>query len=274
MTTLRAALLGSPVRHSLSPRLHSAAGRSVGIDVDYQLRNIGRDEVSAGFLWACSNGLRGLNLTAPLKTISVAFVDELCPVAKKLGAINTVILNEDGTSSGTNTDVYGFVHSFVRPPEVPVLVLGAGGAARAVVQGCIEMGVPRITVLARRIEQARLIAHNFGATVEAAELRHVDDFLSTHGLLVNALPPTAERTFKALRLEVMPSGALIYDLNYGGREAILRSRASEHRFNFMDGLPMLAHQGMRAFELWTGRKPDFETIRNDVAMAPLTDDSN
>ena len=274
MTILRAALLGSPVLHSLSPKLHSAAGRSVGIDVDYLLKNIGRDEVSAGFHWARSNDLRGLNLTAPLKTIAGDFVDELCPIAKKLGAINTVILNADGTSSGTNTDVYGFVHSFVRPPAVPVLVLGAGGAARAVVQGCIEMGVSRITVLGRRIEQARLIAHHFGATVEAEELRYADDFLSSHGLLVNALPPTAESTFKALRLEFMLSGALLYDLNYGGREAILRSRASEHGFNFMDGLPMLVHQGIRAFELWTGRKPDFETVRNDMAMGPLTDDAN
>jgi shikimate dehydrogenase len=255
----RLGIIGDPVAHSLSPSLHQPALDQLGIPAVYE-----RWHTTASDLPARVDSLRtadalGASVTVPHKLAAMSLVDEVSPAARRAGAVNTIV-NRDGALFGDNTDIHGFLVTVreALADSVPdmALVLGAGGAARAVVLALEASGVGEIVVANRDAGRVARLAEDLAP----APVRPVafDDVTLTRelpqaGLLVNATSlgwHAGELPLAPHFLDLLPSHALVADLTY--RDTDLLLAASARSLPTVDGLPMLVHQGVRAFELWTG----------------------
>lgn len=257
---LRFALIGDPVDHSLSPAMHEAGFRALDLDATYERRRVARGDVRAaiGELW--DEGFDGFNVTVPHKLEVMESLVSIDSRAQAVGAVNTVIRRADGWH-GTNTDATGFVRSLPKPAaSYPrALVLGAGGAARAVVCGLAEAGVA-VRVSARRPGAAESL-RDLGATVvswppvlDAPLVVNATSASWHHGdAFVASLPWTATQ-------------GLFVDLAYGIPLAFLKS-AEAHGATVLDGLGMLVHQGALAFEMWTGESAPLDVMRGALVVA-------
>jgi shikimate dehydrogenase len=253
-------VIGDPVAHSLSPVFQQAAFDALGIPARYE-----RWHTPAGNLPERIDSLRdsaffGANVTVPHKLAVAELVDTRSETAKRLGAVNTVI-NQGGRLHGDNTDLYGFMRSLVTArPSVErdrVLIIGAGGASRAVVAAVAEIGVAGVTIANRSRDRAEQLLADL--RVEGADIITLTDWdlmgaIRDHSVIVNAtsIGWNDEQTVLAPELldAVNPQG-LIADLTY--RDTPLLLQAQARRISTLDGLPMLVYQGARSFELWTGR---------------------
>ena len=255
----RLGVIGDPVAHSLSPALHQPALDQLGVLAVYE-----RWHTRAADLPSRVRSLRepdalGASVTVPHKIAVMALVDEAAPAARRAGAVNTIV-NRGGALFGDNTDIYGFsvsVSDSLKGKVPPVaVVLGAGGAARAVVLALEATGVGEIVVANRDAERAARLARDLApAPVRPARLD--DDLLERElprtGLLVNATSlgwHAGETPIDLQYLDLLPAGAVVADLTYRDTDLLLAAR--ERALKTVDGLPMLVHQGARAFELWTG----------------------
>ncbi len=260
------ALLGDPVAHSLSPRLQNAAFRAAGVDGVYLPLRVGGEDL-AGLLRGIARAGGGGNVTVPHKERAHAAVEVHAPAAARTGAVNTFWL-ENGRIHGDNTDVEGFVaaHGALAPRPGPVLVLGAGGAARAVLAGLAllpEEARGPITVWNRSAERALALAGHFaaeGPSGEDALAVTVAEGAAPHGgawsLVVNATS-LGLRDDDPLPLDLsdMGPGAAVLDLVYrpGGTRWV--RTAQERGLRSADGLGMLVAQGKAAFRRWWGFAP-------------------
>jgi shikimate dehydrogenase len=250
-------LLGWPVAHSLSPAMHNAAFRELGMNAVYVAFPV-KD------LQAAVAGLRGLNIagvsvTIPYKEEIIPLLDELDPQAARMAAVNTVI-NRDGRLMGYNTDWLGAVaalqtHSSIKGDSF--LVLGAGGASRAIVFGILEEG-GSVTVTDLDAERACTLGQQFEVvTLPLADLdRHPG------GVLINATPVGMEPCADAIPIapELLSRFRLVMDIVYRPLETRLLREARARGAAPIDGLQMLIHQGTAQFELWTGRPAPLETM--------------
>lgn len=267
--TLKAALLGCNIAHSLSPVLHKAAAESLGFEADYLLLETEPAALEATIVHAAET-LDGFNVTAPHKSAVYSilstenhssFTSSLDLTAQKAGAVNTVqILRKESNIKphlrGYNTDLEGVraAIDFLSPfCDSRAILLGAGGAARAVLTALTERPW-ELTVLARRKEAATELAQTFGAQYNSAELFSFSDYASNTALLINTLPPAADETLTMLNLSLLPSNAAVLDLGYGPRP--LLQHAQKLGLRTCDGLRFLLAQGISAFKLWTGLSPD------------------
>lgn len=263
----RLGIIGDPVAHSLSPALHQPALDALGIPAVYERWHTLATDLPSRIASLRDPHVLGASVTVPHKPAVMTLVDEVSPAARRAGAVNTVV-NRDGALFGDNTDIYGFAQTVAAalagPPPAVALVLGAGGAARAVVLALETAGVGEIVVANRDVARAARLADDLApAPVRAAALN--DDLLRRElpraGLLVNAtaLGWYAGETPMATRLlELLPPGAVVADLTYRDTDLLL---AATHRgLRVVDGLPMLVHQGARAFALWTGLPAPLDTM--------------
>lgn len=259
-TTGRAAcLIGWPAAHSRSPLIHHYWLRLHGITGGYSIEAIPPEGFAEFVMHLSTHGFAGANVTIPHKerALQLTEPDER---AKAVGAANT--LYYDGAIlRSTNTDVEGFISNL--DVAVPgwdrtgdALVLGAGGASRAVVFGLVERGIRRIHLANRTMERARVLADRFGARVIPAAWNTLGDLLPRTGLLVNTTslgmngqPPLD------IDLELLPRDAVVADLVYVPLETPLLSAARARGLRTADGLGMLLHQAVRGFELWFGLRP-------------------
>jgi shikimate dehydrogenase len=273
-------LIGHPLGHSLSPKLHTAALRSCGLEGDYSLFPIQPDDRQGlkDLLTRVRTGeIAGLNVTIPHKQNVIEFMDELTPTAKAIGAINTIYLRENKLI-GDNTDAQGFLMDLKRfldmeckglPASQNALVLGAGGSARAVTHALLA-DEWKVTLHARRLEQARELAESFkdGPLSIGDDLSNIE--LSDVSLVVNATPlgmsPNVDRSPWPEDLPFPPHAA-IYDLVYNPRETKLMKDALVEGLPATTGLGMLIEQAALAFEIWTGK----QVSRED--MLPALEDS-
>lgn len=271
-------LIGYPLGHSLSPGLHEAALRSVGLAGEYRLVPIppgseGEAAIQDLLEQLRAGAVHGLNVTIPHKQTVLPWLDELTPVARASGAANT-LFHRKGILTGDNTDAPAFLSTLRetdtlngKPEGKPPLglVLGAGGAARAVSYALLSAGWS-VAVAARRFEQARELADKFtGAdqrvTPLALQAPSLDRFLSSNqpDLIVNATPLGMEPRTGASPWPdgrvPFPSGAFVYDLVYNPPETALLRAARAAGLRGMNGLPMLVEQAALAFERWTGLSP-------------------
>ena len=258
---MRLGILGHPVGHSLSPAMHEAALRELGIGGGYERLDTPPARLSER-LREVRRGFRGVNVTVPLKELVVPLLDGLSPAARAIGAVNTVV-NEGGRLLGENTDAAGFLRSL---EEAGVggrraVVLGAGGAARAVVYALRGAGY-EVGIVNRTRARAEALARAFGARVVGpADVREAD-------LVVNATSVgLGDPSATPLPAEFLPSSGFAVDLVYRPLRTRFLREAEERGLAVVDGLGMLLWQGVLAFELWTGREAPVEAMRRALASA-------
>lgn len=257
-TTLRAGVVGWPVGHSLSPALHGYWISEHGLDATYEPFAV-RPEAFASTLPALAlQGVCGVNITLPHKEAAFQLVDERDEAAEATGAVNTVVF-ASGRMLGRNTDVFGFVESL---REVGVngvqsaAVLGAGGAARAIVFGLLSLGVQRVSVVNRTLEKANALRAFFGDKVIArdwpglgAELPSCDMLVNTTSLGMSGQPELM------VDLTALDRRAVVADIVYRPLETRLLAQARARGHTTIDGLGMLMHQARLGFAAWFGVEP-------------------
>lgn len=264
MTFYRLGILGHPVAHSRSPGMHAAALAAAGLEGCYERYDVPPEDLARRLDELCAAGVRGLNVTLPHKQAVLPLLDSVDPAARRIGAVNTITI-EGGRRHGSNTDAPGLVRSLAPALSVEgrrVLVLGAGGAARAATVGLTEAGA-KVWAAARRQDAAEALPD-----IERAVPwdRLADAFAHTE-LLVQATSATmgsgghAQAFADALPLEALPDSAVVIDLVYTPLRTTLLERAASRGLRTVDGLGMLVHQGALSFEAWTGTPADVAAMR-------------
>ncbi len=255
---LRAAVLGSPVAHSLSPVLHRAGYAAAGLDGwEYSLREVVADEL-AGVVAGLGEEWRGLSLTMPLKEVALDVATTVSEVARRAAAANTLVRRDDGGWDATNTDVAGITDA-LRPhlPEPPrrALVLGAGATARSAVLALAGLGVTTLTVRARDTAKAADLlawAVDLGTGVRSGSVAGIDAWRTTRDdVVVSTVPPAAADVVAA----TVPSEhtGILLDVVYAGWPTPVARAAAAAGMTVVSGLDMLVHQAAEQFRLFTGR---------------------
>jgi shikimate dehydrogenase len=268
-----ACLIGWPAAHSRSPLIHHYWLRTLGIDGGYVIEAVPPDEFQDFVFRLSLRGFVGANVTRPHKERALA-LSKPDDRARAVGAANT-LWYRDGELCSTNTDVEGFINNLdVCAPgwdkAEDALVLGAGGASRAVVFGLIERGVKRVHLVNRTIERARALAVQFGENVLPASWDAIDGLLPRAKLLVNTTS-LGMHGQPALELDVglLPPDAAVADLVYVPLQTPLLAAAQARGLKTADGLGMLLHQAVRGFELWFGRRPEVTSELRELVEADL-----
>lgn len=253
----KAGLIGSPVSHSLSPRLHGFWIKQYGIDGEYNAIEVAKEGLSALIRQLIEEGWRGFNITLPHKESILWHLDDVDRSVLQMGAANLVVIN-DGRLRGSNTDAYGFWENIQPMVEgtTKAVVLGAGGAARAVVEALIAVGFTQIIVTNRHKERAiALCEGKKGTVVEPWELR--SQLLKGVDLLVNATSlGMVGKDALEMDLHLLPTSALVTDIVYTPLQTPLLQQASSRGNRTVDGLGMLLYQAVPAFEAWFGVRPE------------------
>ncbi len=269
-------LIGDPVEHSLSPPMHNVAFRALRLDYVYLPFRVKKAELSQAIGGMRALNIRGLNVTVPHKVAVIPFLDNLDPLAKKIGAVNTID-NKDGVLTGYNTDGAGFLQALrqrgIEPQGKNVVVLGAGGAARAISFALADSGA-RITILNRREEfnWAEELASQLSPVsankVKALELKGVNlaQALDKADIMVNAtsvgMSPDIEET--PLDSAWLRPDLIVYDIVYNPMKTRLLREAESAGAKTISGVDMLVRQGALAFEKWTGHQAPIELMKAEV----------
>ncbi len=261
--SLLAGVFGWPINHSRSPRLHGYWLRKYGIDGAYMPFATHPVKLEQGIRSLPALGFRGGNITLPHKERALGFVDQVTPVAKRIGAVNTLTVREDGTILGDNTDGYGFLAHLIstRPDwsgaNGPGVVLGAGGAARAVVVALLEAGVPEVRLINRTTRRAEELADEIGGPIIVKNWDERATALKESGILVNSTNlGQAGQTRLDISLDQLPTRALVYDIVYTPLMTDLLLAADARGNGIVDGIGMLLHQATPGFAAWFGREPE------------------
>jgi shikimate dehydrogenase len=256
-----AGVIGSPVRHSLSPAMHNAAFEAAGLDWSYLAFEVAEGDAARALEGMRSLGIEGLSVTMPHKQDVARSVDILTPAARALDAVNCVARLEDGRLEGLNTDGAGFVASLrdagVNPAGMSVVVLGAGGAARAVIEALASAGAARVSVVNRTVERAdpaARLAGECGVVGSVADVARAD-------LIVNATPVGMGSEEIPVDGRVLRSSQVVADLVYHPRRTTLLAFAEEVGATTVDGLGMLVHQAALAFTRWTSCEAPVDVMR-------------
>ncbi len=257
---LRAALLGSEIQESLSPRLHEAAARSVGGRASYNLIDVTAERVHGAVEELAAQGIHGWNVTAPHKEFVASWLGELSPTAERLGVVNTVIHRGHGTPIGDNTDVHGFKQLLGDWSGERAVVLGAGGAARAVVDVLSDV-CGELEIINRSPETARMLQERLAPRARVSKLSDLEVRLRGAELFVNTTGVCLQGRLLELPFAAMSPQATVLDLSYGSKARPVLESASLAGCVVRDGLEMLIGQGIRSFELWTGRQPSPSEVR-------------
>lgn len=262
---LLAGVMGWPVMHSRSPMLHNYWFQRHGLAGTYLPLAIAPDKLAAALRALQPLGFAGCNLTIPHKQTAMAIVDEVDAVARRIGAISCVTVRPDGSLAGTNNDCFGFIHSLKqeqpdwRADAGPVVVLGAGGGARAVCYALMQDGAKEIRLVNRSLARAQALAEEFGVpgfslTALPWEQRH--DALEGAATVVNTTSQgMAGQGALDVRLDALPKTALAADIVYVPLETPFLAAARQRGNPTWNGLGMLLHQARPAWKLWFGLEP-------------------
>jgi shikimate dehydrogenase len=270
-----AGVMGWPVAHSRSPALHGFWLEEYRIDGAYVPLPVRPEHLEAALRALFVLGFAGCNLTIPHKEAALRIVDRVEPAARRIGAVNTIVVAADGTLEGRNTDGYGFLEHLrasvpgFDPATGPAAVLGAGGAARAVVVALRDAGVPEIRLANRRRERAEGLAQGL-ERVMVVDWAARADALAGAALLVNAtsLGMTGAPPLD-LALDALPPAAIVYDIVYVPLETPLLAAARRRGNPVVDGLGMLLHQARPGFAAWFGVEPAVTPALRAAILAGL-----
>lgn len=259
----RACVIGWPVAHSRSPVIHRYWLKLHGLDGAYELEEVRPEEIGGFLKGLGQHGYVGGNVTLPHKEAALAAADRPDQAATTIGAANTLWLDDKGLLHATNTDAYGFMtHLAAEAPDWnegkrPVVVLGAGGAARAILHGLIEAGATKILLANRTEGRANALAQGFAASVSVIPWEERSRALAGCGLLINAtsLGMTGKPALD-IDLAALPADAIVADIVYSPLETKLLAAAGARGNRIVDGLGMLLHQAVPGFERWFGVRPE------------------
>ena len=266
MTGTRTGLVGHPVSHSKSPIIHEYWIKHYGLSATYELIDLPCEELATGIRRLKDEGFHGFNVTVPHKMAVMKLCDEVDMLARIVGAVNTVKI-KDGRLYGTNTDVFGFTENLkAHVPDFdfslgPALVLGAGGAARAVVQGLLMEGVPEIWLSNRTASKAEaLIEHSsepgrirrleWNSPYSSEDMSQVHMVINTTSLGMTGKPPLE------VSLDGLSQDALVYDIVYAPLMTELLKDSRRRGNRIVTGIGMLLHQARPGFKLWHGVMPE------------------
>lgn len=276
---LKLGIIGSPLSHSLSPVMHLSALKELGISGSYELLETPPDCLLERVKELKTSGFTGFNITIPLKVFITPLLVSVDDAANLVGAVNTVYIDERRDLHGYNTDVYGFVEAIPSALKQSLknkkaTVIGAGGAARAVVTGLAGLGVELIEVYARDEKKALrikdVLTDNFkNIKVKILSFNENCD-LSQSSIVVNTTPIGMHGEFEgqsplsSMSIDSMPNDAIVYDLIYRPRETKLLKQAKKRGLVAIDGSEMLVLQGAKALTIWTGKKAPIEVMRQTL----------
>ncbi|TYO88881.1 shikimate dehydrogenase [Oceanicella actignis] len=267
-----AGVVGWPIAHSRSPRLHRHWLRRYGLAGDYVPLGVAPRDFEAAFRALPLLGFRGVNVTIPFKETVLKLATKVSDRASLIGAANTITFREDGTIYADNTDGYGFLENLRagapgwKASDGPALVFGAGGAARAIISALLSDGAPEIRLTNRTRARAEFLAEHFGAKVRVVDWIKAEAAMDGAATLVNAtaLGMTGHPPLP-VSLRRAPKSMLVTDIVYTPLMTPLLEEARERRMRWVDGLGMLLHQGRPGFEAWFGVAPEVdEELRRAV----------
>ncbi|PZQ97689.1 MAG: shikimate dehydrogenase [Cereibacter sphaeroides] len=269
-----AGVIGSPIAHSRSPRLHGYWLQRYGIAGHYIPMEVAQADLKEALHTLPKFGFVGLNVTIPHKESVIALADIVTDRAALIGAANTLIFRKDGKIFADNTDGSGFIANLRQeapnwtPGGGPAVVFGAGGAARAVVAALIEVGAPEILIANRTRARAEAIRSDFGAKVHVYDWVQAGNLLEEAATVVNttALGMTGKPEFR-VPLDALNSRALVTDLVYSPLRTSLLEQAEAAGCTTVDGLGMLLHQAAPGFERWFGTRPEVDAATRAAVLA-------
>lgn len=258
-----AGVMGWPVAHTRSPAIHNHWIAKHGLKGAYVQLPVHPDRLEAALRGLPALGFAGCNVTVPHKVSAMHFMDELHPTAQRVAAINTIVVQPDGSLLGMNNDGPGYIQSLRdadptwRGDAGPALVLGAGGAARAIVVALLDEGVPELRITNRTLERAQALAEAFGDRVKVVPWAERNEAMAGISLLVNTTtqgmhgqPPLD------VALDALPAAAMVSDAIYIPMETPLLAQARLRGHQTVNGLGMLLNQARPAFKAWFGVMPE------------------
>lgn len=271
-----AGIMGWPVAHSRSPLIHNHWLQKYGLNGAYVQLPVAPGKLDIAIPGLAALGFRGCNITLPHKVDALRLMDEVDANAKRMGAMNTIVVQPDGSLKGFNNDGFGYIQSLLdaqpdwRADAGPITVLGAGGAARAVVLSLADRGAKEIRLLNRSPEKAQALAAEFGAPVKALPWSERHAALADVALLVNTTSQGMHgQPDLDLNLDALPRHALVSDVIYVPLETPLLIAARQRGNPTVNGLGMLLNQARPAFHAWFGVMPEITPELRQAIQATL-----
>ena len=261
----RYVVIGNPIAHSKSPLIHRLFAEQTQQNLDYQAVLVPLDGFEQTVSELFANGLRGCNITIPFKQNAWAFAHELSPYAQTAGALNTLMIRPDQSIYGHNTDGLGMMRDLLVNKQVTikdkkVLVLGAGGAVRGIIQPLLEAGPSYVHLANRTAATASELAQDF---TQFGELQGggFESISAAFDLIINGTAASLQGEMPDLRANCLVEGGSCYDMMYGNEPTPFMRWSYEHRAaKVFDGIGMLIEQAAEAFELWRGIRPDTQPV--------------
>jgi shikimate dehydrogenase len=269
--------MGWPVMHSRSPLLHNYWFKQHNLAGTYVPLAIRPEGLAPALRALHPLGFAGCNLTIPHKEQAMKIVDEVDAVAKSIGAISCVVVRSDGSLWGTNNDCYGFIHSIKqehptwRPDYGPIVVIGAGGGARAVCYALAQEGAKEIRLMNRTLDRAKKIAEDFGGPIKPMPWERRHDALGDAAMVVNTTSQgMLGQSPLDLNLDTLPARALVSDIVYIPLETPFLAEARKRGNPTINGLGMLLHQARPAWKVWFGIKPEVTAELRSIMEASVS----
>lgn len=265
-------VIGAPIAHSLSPIIQNAALHEAGLDYVYTAFPVHREALASAVCGLRDAGVAGFNVTIPFKTEIMPLLDALSEDAQRIRAVNTVVIASDGTMTGHNTDVTGFLAGFaargIALTGKRAVLIGAGGAARAALWGLLRSGVSSVCIGVRNLAKGKALCTDFAAdgtlTAYCFDDPRFRDVLCTADIVVQTTPIGMSSQTDAMPpvdpAAISPSAA-VYDLIYTPAETAFLRAAAAHGCTTINGETMLVMQGAEAFSLWTGVRPNTDLMQ-------------
>ncbi len=273
-TFVMAGVMGWPVAHSRSPVIHNHWIRQYGLQGAYGLFPVQPERIEDAIRGLRALGLAGCNVTIPHKVNALKLMDVVDPLALRMGAINTIVVTPEGALLGYNNDGFGYIQSLrdAKPDwqaaAGPITVLGAGGAARAVVLSLLDEGAKEIRLINRTRAKAQALADEFGAAIQVVDWSERSEALSDIALLVNTTDQGMHGQPELdIQLDRLPQSALVSDAIYIPLETPLLRAARLRGNETVNGLGMLLNQARPAFKAWFGVMPEITPALRQAIMA-------
>ena len=261
------AVIGDPIDHSLSPNIHNAAFRSLNLDCTYIAYRIPKGELIAGVEALKTIKIAGFNVTIPHKIEMIKYLDVLDENCTLIGAVNTVS-NDNGILKGYNTDMHGFLEPIKkRNLEIKgsrVLLVGAGGAARAIVAGLVKEKADKITIANRTQKNANELAEftkKIGGKVDVISLQEIDKLISEHKFIINSSSVGLRNEHSLIPTSNIDRNSIVYDVIYSPINTDLVKKSKENGATIIYGYEMLLAQAAKAFEIWHKTEAPYDVMK-------------